>query len=224
MVARKILENLVLGLVFVVPLIFGNEGWVFNYGFLRLWIVYFVVFLGWLVWAVIVVGEKKIILPQKNFLVGISLWFLSLTISAIFGLSFKDSLIGRYGLWTTSILSYFVFFSLTYFVFFAAKGDSFFKNKLMTSFISSGLVLMSYETVNDWQVLNDAKNGWRMAANSWKCRTAPTPTADRCSRPPPRPSATIFCSRRLSRYMTAWEKLSFLPLGPTATTTWRRFG
>lgn len=107
---------LIIGLYAFSPLISSKYG-IFNYEFVKLWFVYIVVCLGWTIVGLISILRWKIpLLPKKIFNVLFFFTFIYI-LASIFGLSPKDSLIGRYGLWIHSLSTLFVFLSIFYFIY-----------------------------------------------------------------------------------------------------------
>jgi len=103
---------------FLNPLFYSRHGF-FEYEFVKLWFVYIIIFLGWLYLSITVLGKRKIPVPGLSFSLLIAGWLAFYGIASLAGLSVKDSLLGRYGLWLSSFLSFFIFLNLFYLSFVA---------------------------------------------------------------------------------------------------------
>lgn len=135
-------------LIFLVPLMSGVGG-VFENEFVRLWMVYVIVSLSWIClgwerWQ----NKTQMYSPPKGLLFWLGIWLLSMLAAGIWGLSFWDSLIGRYGLWLTSILSRVVWLGLAYLSFsaYVISGKEWTEKGALA--IISSLILLVLQDVN----------------------------------------------------------------------------
>jgi O-antigen ligase len=99
--------------LFFHPLI-SSSGHLFENEFIKLLLLYFYSAAFLLIYSLNLLKKKQLTLPSKTLTLLIIFFLTTTLISSLFGLSSKDSLLGRYGLWQTSFLTFIVYTLIFY--------------------------------------------------------------------------------------------------------------
>jgi tetratricopeptide (TPR) repeat protein len=139
-------------ILFFSPLI-SSVSWLFENEFIKLILLYFYSAFFLLTIGFSLVRRQTLLIPPKKIVLTLTFFLLITLISSIFGLSPKDSLLGRYGLWQTSFLTLTVYCLIYYssFLIFSIKEK---REYFFLSLLTPSLLISLIELASRFQNLN----------------------------------------------------------------------